>query len=86
MLKENNNTSHLRFIVEQNRRSGRTTRLCDQSIQELFNIGKVKIFDHTRHTESNKHLIKMICNRLDNEHRHVEYDVDIKQLIIKLKE
>ena len=71
---------------ETKRRSGRTTRLADQYIQQFFDVGEVKITDHTKHTESSKHLIKVICGRLDNEHRHVEYDVDFSQLIVKRRD
>ena len=71
---------------ETKRRSGRTTRLADQYIQQFFDIGEVKISDHTNHRDSNRHLIKVICSRLDNEHRHIEYDVDFGQLIIKRRD
>lgn len=57
------------------RRSGRTTRLVDQYIQELLNCPDsfpwIEIPDHHEgggHYEANKHLVHILLNRLRSEH------------------
>lgn len=69
---------------ESDRSTGRTTRLIDYYIQELFNNpnSEIEIIDHTNTQQSNIHLTQMILRRLDNEHRGVKIKV-IKQNVLK---
>lgn len=69
--------------VQEDRASGKTTRLADFYIQELFtNKGTpVKIVDHSSGGEdhnANRHLCGIIINRLFGEHAYqpFEYDKD----------
>lgn len=59
------------------RRTGRTTRLCDAFIQELFqNVGKeIQIYDHYVTYSSDDMLTEKIINRLKLEHPHVKWKV-----------
>lgn len=56
---------------DENRTSGRTTRLIDYYIQELYNNPnkEIEIIDHSNIQQSNIHLTQMILNRLYNEHK-----------------
>ena len=66
------------------RSSGRTTRLIDYYIQELFNNPnkEIEIIDHTTMTQSNIHLTQMILRRMYEEHRGSKIKV-IKQNVLK---
>lgn len=59
------------------RRTGRTTRLCDDFIQKLFqNVGKeIQIYDHYVTYSSDDMLTEKITNRLKLEHPHVKWEV-----------
>ena len=59
------------------RRTGRTTRLCDDFIQKLFqNVGKeIQIYDHYVTYSSDDMLTEKIINRLKLEHPHVKWKV-----------
>ena len=67
-----------------NRATGRTTRLVDYYIQELFNNPneEVEIIDHTNTQQSNIHLTQLILQRVYNEHRPIKIKV-IKQNVLK---
>ena len=69
---------------DSNRATGRTTRLVDYYIQELFNHPneEIKIVDHTNTQQSNIHLTQMILRRIYEEHRGVKIKV-IKQNVLK---
>ena len=56
------------------RATGRTTRLVDFYIQELFNNKntEIKIKDHTDDRRSNNYLMYKVLNRLENEHKVVK--------------
>lgn len=55
-----------------NRRTGRTTRLADNYIQQLFSKGFVEVRDHyTDGRLGHEHLFSVICNRLRSEHSHL---------------
>lgn len=60
------------------RATGRTTRLVDYYVQELFNnIGKfVSINDHYSTYSANLILFNKICKRLESEHPNTIYSVD----------
>ena len=58
-----------------NRRTGRTTRLIDKAIQDLFNNGKVLLLDHYQENEKIRHslserMARFIKIRLKTEHQH----------------
>lgn len=53
---------------ENKRSTGRTTRLVDHYIQELFTKGEAIIIDHFNTRNENKELAKKVLNRLNNEH------------------
>lgn len=71
-------------ISEEVRRSGKSTRLADQYIQDLFNNGEVEVIDHTGNKESSEFLFKKVVRRLELEHRHVNLKLIPKKGIIKL--
>lgn len=50
------------------RRSGMTTRLADQYIQELFTTGYVEVRDHVDTRQMHEYLWKMVIRRLQFEH------------------
>lgn len=51
--------------------SGRTTRLIDFYIQELFTHGEVEIRDHEDHWSAHQNILHRVRKRLAAEHRHV---------------
>lgn len=61
---------------ETNRASGRTTRLIDKAIQDLFTSGKAEIKDHVYNYKAGKALAEKVLVRLKYEHpsayKHVE--------------
>lgn len=61
--------------VEQFRCSGRTTRLVDEAIQNLFTKKITIVKDHYLHRNADRMLLAKICSRLHNEHPHVNYEV-----------
>ena len=79
-----NSTPNLWDNEDSNRATGRTTRLVDYYIQELFNHPneEVEIIDHTTMTQSNIHLTQMILRRMYEEHRGSKIKV-IKQNVLK---
>lgn len=79
-----NSTPDLWDNEDSNRATGRTTRLVDYYIQELFNHPneEIKIVDHTNTQQSNIHLTQMILRRMYEEHRGVKIKV-IKQNVLK---
>ena len=64
--------------MENNRRIGNTTRAADYYIQRIFNNpGEViEIKDHFDHPASHKHLLKVIMNRLNLEHKRRVFQVN----------
>ena len=79
-----NSTPNLWDNEDSNRGTGRTTRLVDYYIQELFNHPneEVEIIDHTNTRQSNTHLTQLILQRMYNEHRQIKIKV-IKQNVLK---
>lgn len=51
------------------RQTGRTTRIVDAAIQELFEKGEVTIVDH--HPSGSDHALRLLQNRLAREHAGV---------------
>lgn len=72
-----NSTPDLWDNDDSNRATGRTTRLVDYYIQELFNNpnSEIEIIDHTNNQQSNVHLTQMILRRLDNEHPGIKFKI-----------
>ena len=68
-----------RLIELKKRKTGRTTRLVDAFVQELFEKrGEwVKIFDHYHERNASRLLIKRIVARLNNEHGITSTDLDV---------
>ena len=79
-----NSTPDLWNNEDSNRATGRTTRLVDYYIQELFNNpnSEIEIIDHHNTQQSNIHLTQMILRRMYEEHRGVKIKV-IKQNVLK---
>jgi hypothetical protein len=61
------------------RRTGRSTRIVDAAIQQLFLIGEVAIRDHYDRTEVHQQLANKMKRRLDMEHGG-RYKFDQKEL------
>lgn len=57
------------------RGTGRTTRLVDQAIQDLFTKGVVLVKDHFDDRQADRYLTERIKKRLDYEHPHVKYNI-----------
>ena len=79
-----NSTPDLWDNNDSNRATGRTTRLVDHYIQELFNNPnkEIEIIDHNNTRQSNIHLTQMILKRIYEEHRGVKIKV-INQNVLK---
>lgn len=73
------------FNKKNARHSGRTTRLADYYIQQLFKEGFCKVRDH--HDAPNQHraLYDTICKRLHNEKKFDSYYLDHENMCIKLE-
>lgn len=67
------------------RNSGRTTRLADHYIQELFSKGSVIIEDHFLTQKSHERLYEIILTRLRLEHGGTEIFADKGKCKISLK-
>jgi len=52
--------------------TGRSTRLADHYIQELFMKGRVEIQDHCDHWQARQILFDRVIMRLRIEHQHVK--------------
>lgn len=59
------------------RRTGRSTRLIDKYIQELFEKKIVIVYDHYPKIEAHNDLFNRVMTRLKNEH-HAGYKFSIK--------
>jgi hypothetical protein len=73
--------------MEGSRKSGRTTRLIDKAIQDLFNNGNVKIADHHDTLKMHRYLFDRVVFRLHNEHFGIFKDliIELRSLTIKFK-
>lgn len=53
------------------RRTGQTTRLVDQFIQELYQNGKTRVYDHMNdNEEARENIYNRVLKRLSMEHPH----------------
>ena len=74
------------IIEEKGRATGRTTRLADAFIQELFKTGHIKIIDHYNSRDAHKRLFNIICRRLELEHgnqHHFQFKPQTFEIKIK---
>ena len=71
-------------LDEKDRCSGRTTRLIDGLIQELFKEGKIKVYDHWDAIQSHEMVFKKILKRLSVEHPKIGLNADINLRIIEI--
>jgi len=62
---------HFDFSVPVERQSGRTTRLADKSIQELFTTGRTTFKDHHGTVDQDQRLGDIVRKRIVAEHPHV---------------
>lgn len=70
-------SDHYQHLLD--RWTGRTTRLADSYIQQLFSEGFVEVRDHhTSGRSGHEHLFSVIFNRLKNEHSHLFTDNRLK--------
>ena len=67
------------------RRSGRTTRMIDKSIQQFFDEGVCEVYDHHGTREADKLIMQKILKRLHYEHGISESDIvlDWIKLVIR---
>lgn len=86
-IKKESEASVNTFVLEPGRRTGRTTRLVDSFINELFTQGQVKVYDHHPLNHSSLMVLKMVLKRLKSEHGIDESDLIINRskLLIHLK-
>ena len=71
----------------ENRRSGRTTRIIDDAIQDLFHTGECHVWDHYKDgkdAQRNKEVFMLVLRRLQNEHKLImkAISVDVGKKII----
>ena len=70
------------------RRTGRTTRIVDKTIQELFKDGEVIVSDHYvdgNQRQANERVFHLVMERFTREHgSHVSVYADVRTLTIKL--
>lgn len=77
-----NNFELMRYLYElKNRHTGRTTRLVDEYIQELFrNRGEfIEIVDHYRGIQAAEMVARRICARLKHEHGVTDDDLEVRR-------
>lgn len=60
-------------VVKSERHTGRTTRMVDDAIQELFNTGVVKVRDHHEGKHADRLALALVKDRLFREHEHVKW-------------
>jgi hypothetical protein len=59
------------------RRSGRTTRIIDKCVQDFFDYNKCEVKDHYLTRESNLRVLRIVLERLRNEHGVRDEDVKV---------
>jgi len=62
--------------MESLRCTGKTTRIVDAAIQELFNTGRVTIQDHVNHRDSHNRTMQRVCRRHKSEHHGIQYTIN----------
>ena len=71
-------------MEDQLRATGRTSRLVDSYIQELFTNKEIEVRDHFPHRGADKFLLKRIIDRYNNEYDRGHQKLVIKNLNVKL--
>ena len=66
------------------RQSGRSTRLIDDYVQELFNNGIIKVYDHHNTPLAHRFLFDNVLRRLSIEHTHIKLEVNRTENKIEL--
>jgi hypothetical protein len=61
-------TPEVVVVKKDARRTGRTTRLIDKYIQELFKKRSVQVVDHNDTNNDDNHTLKILLRRLKTEH------------------
>ena len=71
--------------VDTKRRTGRSTKLADKYVDEIFrkNGHWVQINDHHPTEQMSKHLAGIVWNRFKNEH-HIKLDVSDDRMSLRL--
>ena len=59
--------------MKSTRRSGKSTRIIDRCIQELFEKGKTSLYDETRLGFQTKQLMHKFNSRMTLEHEGIKY-------------
>ena len=72
VLKEENPDFYKNYLVDR-RRSGRTARLVNEAIDELYEKGSVELKDHNDSPIATINLLRKVLYRLHNEHSHMTY-------------
>lgn len=74
--------------MEKNRATGRTSRLVDSYIQELFNQGEIDVKDHHDDKHSNRYLLERIVDRYEREYNksNNKKELIVRSLNVKLVE
>lgn len=75
------------------RRSGRTTRLIDAYVQELFTKGEVVVLDHwwpgkediESPYKANNHIFHKFMDRMMVDHQGIDLEVNKNKITVKLK-
>lgn len=70
--------SEVENAAKNERRSGRTTRIVDAAIQELFEKGFVHVKDHHGDKHTDRLALALVKDRLFREHEHVKWISDRK--------
>lgn len=68
------------------RRTGTTTRMVDDYIQDLFKTGSIEVIDHWDTRKSNVRVMDIIIRRLKHEHPATQLKVSRCNLSIELKQ
>ena len=76
--------SYEQEVEQKLRATGRSTRLLDFYVQELFEKGFVEVIDHHNTIQSNTLLFGKLVQRLTNEHKRLRFEI-IYPNKIKLK-
>ena len=72
-------------MEDENRCTGRSTRLIDEYIQKLFTTGCVTVIDHCNEKHNNMVLLTKIMSRIKNEHPHILEKISINKGSLKIK-
>lgn len=66
-------------VISSGRRSGRTTRIVDSLVQELFTTGKCQVYDHFGTRNDAIDVFHKVLFRLKHEHEHTYPEVETNE-------